>query len=422
MFIKFSNYFQIHFTHISCSYSIITPEHKKIYGLKITEEKMSMNEKKTKPTAFYIAGSIICLILIGFFLFTDGGSTGDKPSQVSQMQKLTQEVQGMESDVKKKEGQVIELMDQYQKKTGTKAPLGFDPMELSQEERELLEQQIGEEKDVSIRSLLKEILKRKEEISELREKIAAIEDLLPAPYIAKKGENHYQIALAFLVNEKGVEKKRAIEMLARTALFEELAEGFKVWNFYTGEEYGTSVTQGNAKVSPNAFVHRLKKKLMDDFDKAVSERDKLTENIKSLEEKQNEVLTQLAYVTKEKENLMTRVTNLDRQVNSMFYRMDSQKNLKKKGILKSGFLTATKLKNVSPEHFDRSLDLNTDDQLIISAADLGIQKIKDVVLYPRYYKKGTSYKVLITTNKKRALLTLMDKSKFRSERVVIAVK
>jgi predicted nucleic acid-binding Zn-ribbon protein len=383
---------------------------------------MNVNEKKTKSTALYIAGSIICLMLIGFFLLTDGGSTGDKPSQVSRMQELTQQVQGMESDVKKKEEQVTELVDQYQTKTGTKPPLAFDTMDLSQEERELLEQQISEEKDVSIRSLLKEILKKKEEISELREKIAAIEDLLPAPHIAKKGESHYQVALTFLVNDKGVEKERAIEMLARTALFEELAEGFKVWSFYTGEEYGTSVTQGDAVVSPNVFVHRGKKKLMDDFDKTVSERDQLAENIKSLEEKQNEVLTQLADVTKEKENLKTRLTDLDKRVNSMFYHLDSQKNLKKKGILKSSFLTATKLKNVSPEHYDQTLDLTSDDQLVILASDLGIKKIKDVVLYPRFYKKGTSYKVSITINKRRALVTFMDKSKFRSERVVIAVK
>ncbi len=383
---------------------------------------MSMNEKKTKSTTFYIAGSIICLMVIGFFLLTDGGSTVDKPSQVSRMQELTQQVQGMESGVKKKEGEVVELVDQYQKKTGAKAPPEFDDMDLSQEERELLEQLINKEKDVSTQSLLKEILMKKDQVSELREKIAKIESLLPAPHIAKKGESHYQVAMVFLVEKKGVEKERAMEMLTRTALFEELAEGFKVWNFYTGEEYGTSVTQGEAKVSPNVFVHRAKKKLSNARDKAVSERDTLAENIKSLEEKQDKVITRLDQVTREKENLTTRVSDLNRHVHSMFYRLDLQKNLKKKGILKSGFLTAAKLKDVSPEHFDRSLDLTMSDHLVISAADLGVQKIKDVVLYPRFYKKGTSYKLLISSNKKHALLTLIDKTKFKSERVVISVK
>jgi hypothetical protein len=386
------------------------------------EEKMITYEKKTKSAAFFISAVVFCLIVIGYFLLTTGDSAVNKSSQVSRMQALTRQVRGMESDVKKKEGEVMELVEQYQKKTDPNAPLGFDIMDLSQEERELLEQEIGNEKEVSARSLLKKILKKKDEIRELKEEIARIESLLPAPHIAKKGESHYQIALAFLVNEKGVETERAREMLSQTALVEELAEGFKVWSFYTGEEYGTSVTQGDAQVSPNVFIYKAKKKLMDARDKAMSERDQLAENIKSLEEKQDKVITQLGQVTSEKENLLTRISDLDRQINSMFYRLDSLKNLEKKGILKSGFLASAKLKDVSPRHFDRSLDLTVDDRLVISSADLGVEKIKDVVLYPRFYKKGTSYKVLITPNKKHALLTLMDKTKFKSERVVIAVK
>jgi hypothetical protein len=386
------------------------------------EEKMITYEKKTKSAVFFISAVVSCLIVIGYFLLTTGESTVNKSSQVSRMRGLTRQVQGMESDVKKKEGEVIELVDQYQKKIDPNAPLGFDIMGLSQEERELLEQEIGNEKDVSARSLLKKILKKKDEIRELKEEIAKIESLLPAPHIAKKGESHYQIALTFLVDEKGVKEERAMKMLSKTALFEEMAEGFKIWNFFNGEEYGTSVTQGDAKVSPNVFMRRAKKLLMDARDKAVSERDQLAENIKSIEEEQNEVITQLGQVTSENKSLQTKVSDLDRKVNSVFYRLDSQKNLKKKGILKSSFLTSTKLKDVSPRHFDQSLDLTVDDRLVISSADLGIEKIKDVVLFPRFYKKGTSYKVLITPNKKHALLTLMDKTKFKSERVVIAVK
>jgi hypothetical protein len=106
----------------------------------------------------------------------------------------------------------------------------------------------------------------------------------------------------------------------------------------------------------------------------------------------------------------------------MFYRLGSQKNLKKKGMIKSGFLTPARLKDVAPENFDRSLDLESDDQLLISAKELGVPKIKDVVLYPRFYKKGTSYKIFITPDKKLALLTVLDKNRFKSERVVIAIK
>lgn len=383
---------------------------------------MDVNETKKRSTALYVAGTIFCLLVAGFFLLTSGGDSLKKDSTIHGMQQMTQKVRGMETEMKKKSGDVMELADQYQKQTGASAPLALNLTDLSPEERELLEQRIGKEKDVSARSLLKEILDKTDEISELRQKIAHIEDLLPEPHIAQKGESHYAIALAFLVDQKGVEKERAQKILARTALFEELARGFKIWNFYNGDEYGTSVTQGDARVSPNAFVYRAKKKLTDARDQALSERDQLAENIKTLEARQDETVTELDEVNRENRNLMTRVGELNRRVDSVAYRLDSQKNLEKKGILKRRFLRSPKLKDVSPEHFNGSLDLNLGDYVVISAADLGVKKIKDVVLYPRFYKKGKNYKVSIAPNKKRALLTLLNTDAFKSERLIIAVK
>jgi len=383
---------------------------------------MNENEKQTRSSVVYIAGTVICLMVIGFFLLTGGDGPDGNTSEVGKMKQLAGKVQGMESAVKQKKGEVIELVDRYKQETGTDAPFGLNLAELSGEERKLLEEHIGKEKNVSARALLKEILDKKDEIGELKEKIAEIEDLLPAAHIARKGDSHYEIALAFLVDEKGVPTEQAKKILARTVLFEELAEGFKVWNFYTGAEYGTSVTQGDAKVSPNTFVYRAKKKLMDERDRAVSDRDILADNMIALEGKKAEVVNELDRVTKEKEDLAVTVTDLNNRANSMFYRLGLQRDLKKKGIIDKGFLKSAKLKDVAPGQFDRSLDLAMMDNLTISAEDLGVKKIKGVVLYPRFYKKGKSYKVLITKNQKYALLTLTDRDKFKSERVVIAVK
>lgn len=384
---------------------------------------MSIEVKQSKSTAFYIVVSLVCLIGIGFFLFVSfDGSAGSKSAQVGEMQEMTRQVRNMETQVEKEEGEVAGLVNRYREKTGAETPLNFDMTDLSPKERELLEQQIGKEKDVSIKSLLREILEKNGSIADLKDEIAAIESKLPRPHIAQKGESHYQIAMAYLVEEQGLEKEQAQEIVSRTALFDELAAGFKVWNFYSGGEYGTAVTQGDAQVSPNVFVHRAKRKLAAERDEAVSQRDKLAEEYKHIADRQEEVVTQLDEVSREKKSLENRVVQLDRQVNSVFYRLDLQENLKKKKILKSGFLTSTKLRDVSPEQFDQSLDLSIDNQLVISAASLKIKKIQDVVLYPKFYKKGASYKVFITPNKKHALLTLLDSARFKSERVVIAVK
>lgn len=380
---------------------------------------MSANEKKkTKSTVFMIVVSLICVSVIAYFLVDMFGN----PTEVDRMKQLTKEVRGMESKVKQKEGEVVSLVNKYKQRIGVNSPLPFENMSLSKAERNLLKDEIAREKDVSLRSLLKDILKKKDQIHIMREHIAEIERQLPKPHIAQKGESHYKIALAFLLDEQGLQKEHAEKILARTVLFEELAEGFKVWNFYTCDEYGTSVTQGNAKVSPGAFVRRAKKQLLDERDNAIVARDKLTEDVKALEGEQEETLAQLDRTQQDKASLENSVSDLNTRIHSLYYRLDSQKNLKKAGVLKSGFLKSAKMQDIGQDHFDRAMDLSKEYEMVISAEDLGVGKIKDVVLYPRFYKKGASYKVFITPNKKHALLTLLDKAKFESERVVIAVR
>lgn len=383
---------------------------------------MDIDEKKPKSMVLVIVALVTTLGIMGYFLFFTGEGNNESSDRISQMQELTHQVQDMESDVKAKESEIFRLVMEYRQKKGENEPLAFNPTALGEEAQELLKQRIKEEKDVSIKSLLEDILDKKEEIQELKEKIAAIEYLLPAPHIVAKGENHYRIALDFLVNEKGIEKEEAVELVNQTALFDQLMEGFKVWNFYTGDQYGTSVTQGTAGISPNMLVHLAKKKLTDARDQAVSEKDKLAGDIKVLEEKQEQVITQVNLLAKEKESLITKVGDLTQQVHSLFYLLDLQDNLEKKGILKSGFLKTTKLRDVSPEYFCQAIDLRSEDQVLISAADLGIKKIKDVTLYPKFYKEGTNYQVKMTADNRFALLTLVDREKFRNERVVISVK
>jgi len=384
-----------------------------------------MNIEEKKPKSMMVLG-IVALVLtlgiMGYFLFFADDNNRETSNQIGQMQEMTQQVQGLESEVKEKQGEISELAKVYKEKLGKDIPTDFNPLDLSPEAQEFLKQRIGEEKDLSAKSLLEEILGKNNEIRDLKEKIADIEKLLPAPHIVQKGENHYQIAMNFLVNEKGLEKEQAMEMIKKTALFDELVEGFKVWNFYTGDEYGTSVTQGDANISPNMVMQISKKKLTAALDQAIFERDKLVEDVKTLEEKQGEVISQLDQVTREKDTLTTQVDDLNLRINSLFYLLDSEGNLKKKKILKSGFFTSTKLRDISPQVFNQAIDLRTNDQVLITAANLGIKKIQGVTLYPKIYKKGTGYKLEITADKRYALLTILEKEKFMNGRIVIAVE
>ncbi len=379
--------------------------------------------EKKQPWALYIVIALLvaAMLLMGYFLFLTEKSEPEGAGQIRQMQQLANQVQGMEEEKKGKEDEIFTLVDEYKEKTGEQT-IGINPLDLSDEGRAMLEQRIRDEKDVSQKALLEEILDKTNEIRELKEKITEIEKMLPMPHIVTSGENHYQVAMDFLLNEKKIEKKKAMELVERTALFDTLVPGFKVWNFYTGEDYGSSVTQGTAAISPNTLIRHAKKKLVDARDEAVSERDKLSEDIKVLEEKKEQIIEQVDTLTHEKTNLISKVSELNEQVNSLFYLMDSQRSLKKKGILKGGFLKSTKLKDVSPEHFTATLDLRLDNQIIISAAEMGIRKIKKVIVFPKFYRVGTDFKVEIAHDKKSAQLTILDTEKFKNERVVISVK
>lgn len=109
-------------------------------------------------------------------------------------------------------------------------------------------------------------------------------------------------------------------------------------------------------------------------------------------------------------------------IHSLSYALDTRKKLKEKGILKRNFLSRTKLIDVSPEHFPNKLDLRTDNTITVSASRLGLEKLKEVLLLPNFYKKDTDYKIDFSEDRKNALLTLLDIEKFKFERVVIAVK
>ena len=392
-----------------------------------TVELQPVKNGDKKPILLYaiIGILVVALLVLGYFLLFTGKKdvvVGSGSAQIQQMQELTQQVQDMESDVKEKKDEIFSLADQVKEKTGEDS-IGVNVLNLSTEEKQILEQRIKDEKDVSVKSLLEEILEKNNEIQELKGKIAEIEKLLPKPHVVAKGENHYQVAMDFLINEKGLDKKKAMELVERTALFDELVPGFKVWNFYTGDEYGTSVTQGTAAISPNTLIRRAKKQLVDARDEAIAQRDQLSEDINVLEEKRTQLITQMDSLTKEKESLIGQVSDLNVEVNSLYYLVDSYNNLTKRGVIKGAALfRSAKLRDVSPEYFTNSIDLRTQSQIVFSAESLGIKKIKKVTFYPTFYKEGTDYKIEISGDKLNGIVTLSDKAKFKNERIVISVK
>ena len=387
---------------------------------------MVHEKQKHKAIYFTLLGLALIILVMGYFLLT--GKRGSKSPKIRQMEELVTEISGLESDIQEKQNEIFGLLSDYKKRTGKDLP-SVNLLNLTDREKRLLEKKISEEKDVSIKSLLNDILEKNSDIRDLMGKLKEVEALLPKPHIVVRGQNHYKIAMNFLVKEKGLDREKSMKLVERAALFEYLMPGFKVWNFYSADEFGTFVTQGTAPISPNTVRRKAKKKITDARDKAISERDNLAEEIKLLMLKREELISQLDLLNQEKTQLISRMGELNEQnlemqqsLNSLFFCLDLKRNLKKRGVIKAGFLSSPKLRKFSPELFNMSVDLRDKSEITVSAAGFNIKKIKNLVLYPRFYRKGIDYSVQIENGSQNATLKILDTMKLKNERVVISVE
>jgi hypothetical protein len=402
------------------------------------EERMNQEEKKVpfkeiepekKSRRFYYVIGALALVILVLAYFVFKGPAGPEVSpKMKQMEETVQQIQKLEAGIQEKQNEVFTVLGEYKKKTGQDLP-EINIMNLSPEQKKVLEDKIKNEKDVSIKSLLQDILDKNNDIQNLNARLQELEAMLPKPHVVEKGENHYQIAMNFLLNEKGVDKTRAMELVERTALFEPIIPGFKVWNFYAEDEYGTFITQGSAPISPNQIQRRIKKELVDAKDKAVAAKEQLESDITEMEARRNELISQLDLLNQEKQNMLTRMSDLTGQnlemqtaLNSVYYAMDLRRNLTEKGIIKGGFLRSTKLQKVDFTMFDRSLDLRGDAKIIASAADFQLSRIKDVTIYPSYFKLDTDFTVELDEAGQKLTITILDVKRFKSEKIAIAIE
>jgi len=397
---------------------------------KVPEKRIFSEKKGAKPLYVVMAVMLVAIAVLLYFVFRSKGAGQKGTGQMKQMAETVQKIQSIESEIQEKQNDVFNLMAEYKKKTGK--PLtetNLNMLNLTEGQKQVLEEKIKQEQNVSIKSLLQDILDRNTEITGLQGKIQELEAMLPTPHVVDKGENHYEIAVAFLVNDKGLDKNKALELIERAALFEPLIPGFKVWNFYGQDEYGTFVTQGTAAISPNQVQRKVKKELVDAKNQAIAEKEKLATDIQELEQRRSELISQVELINQEKQEQLTRIEGLntqnqdmERQLNSLFYIVDMKRNLQKNGILKGGFLRSTKLNPIPAENFTDSIDLRKETSITISAATLGISKVKDVSLFPKYYKLGVDYTLAYDEDRQTATLTILDIKKLKNEKVVIAVE
>lgn len=208
--------------------------------------------------------SFIPVILMLFFFF---GCGSDKVDNIQDFQTLVQKIDQKNQDINSKQSEITELIRKYNQNVpeGKRVDIVFGDtaMGMNVKQKQIVEDLLKQEKDVTWNGLLKEIIQKNDEISSLKEEIFKVQKQLPKPYDVKRGDTHEKVCMKYLLEVEKLDKKKAEELVDKVRLIEELLPGFQVWLFYKDDVFGTFVTQGKAKISPNRFAYITRKQALE---------------------------------------------------------------------------------------------------------------------------------------------------------------
>ncbi len=397
----------------------------------LIEEKPRFSETPAFRVSFII--TLFFLFFAGIMSFNNYVMKNEKKSKSPGLsiemspQDMVMKIQQLEKEIKSKHSNIFKLISTYKSQTGENFR-GLNLLDLTKREKKLLEKRIKEEKSVTIKSLLSNILKNSDQISNMKNVIYDLMKKLPTPTTVQKGENHFQLAYEYLIKTIGIEKELAIKLVRKSVLLDSLAPGFKVWNFFNNGIFGTFVTQGIAKVSPGKLHRIVKERLIAQKEKAITENKKLGSDIEILKINNSDLNMQLVDMNTKNSDLSYKITDLDekhqvlnKKWNSMLYKVDLDKRLVKEGVLKRGFLKKAKMNQINNRFFYKSIDLRDSKEIYVRSDQFNSKKIKKVTLFPKFYKKGIDYEVIINDQGAEAILTILTPEKLKNEKVVISV-
>jgi outer membrane murein-binding lipoprotein Lpp len=196
----------------------------------------------------------ISLIVSILFLL---GCGGDKVNNINDFQTLVQKIDQKNQDINSKQNEIQDMIKKFNQNVpeGNRVNISFDDTTqgMNLKQKQLLEDMLKQEKDVSWAGLLKQIITKNDEIASLKDELFKISQKMPKPYDVKRGDNHYKVSFKYLTEVEKLGKEKADELIDKVRLIDELVPGFQVWLFYKDDVFGTFVTQGKAKISPNIF-------------------------------------------------------------------------------------------------------------------------------------------------------------------------
>ncbi len=292
-------------------------------------------------------------------------------------------------------------------------------------QRDILNQMIAQEKDVSYKSLLEKIVADRDTIQNLQEKVMHLEQALPDKFVvAKKGDKQRDLAMNYLVNEAQVEPAKAKVLLKEADGTDELVPGNKVWFAYDPKQdtFRTYVTRGEANQTPLLLRRAMQKKLVAERDEAITGRDTAQAEVSRLEQVKSGLESDIAALQQNKESLEASVARLSGDLafrqNSLFYHAANVRDLKQQGVLST---VLKRVQDVKPVTFDTALDLRQNTTITLDPQSFGLEKIGRVRVLPSIFQEGRDFKVDVPEGSGVARVTILDPELFKGKEVLLAV-
>jgi hypothetical protein len=303
-----------------------------------------------------------------------------------------------------------------------------ETLQLTEDQKKALEERIKAEKNSSYQALLQEVLDKDKEIKDLNDKISKLRAILPKPDVAKANDSHYGMAMKYL-KKRGVGEEQAKKLVSRVLIMDKLAPGFEVYHFYANGVYGSWVAQGKATITPTELQAEEKAKIEGERDTAVAQGQKLQEELSDLNAQKEKITAEVAALQSEKTNMIKELEGLaatneaqKAKLNSLHYVVGERKSLEGKGIIVVPVFAKDRAgANWADSVFTKAVDLRSQDTITITAAEVGLTKLGKVSVVPGSLEKDKHYSVTFTEDKTSATIKLLNKERFKNEKVVFAV-
>ncbi len=206
------------------------------------------------------------IFVLFVFLFLIGCGS-DKVDNIQDFQTLVQKIDEKNQDINSKQNDITELIRKYNQTVpeGKRVDIVFGDTAqgMNIKQKQLIEDMLKQEKDVTWTGLLKEVIQKNDEIASLKEEVFKSQQRLPKPYDVKRGDTHVKVCYKYLTEVEKLDKNKADELIDKVRLIEELLPGFQVWLYYKDNTFGTFVTQGKAKISPNRFAYITRRQALE---------------------------------------------------------------------------------------------------------------------------------------------------------------